>query len=101
MAEEYYEKAMRLVEEIRSGLLPSERKNFFEVKIQGFARSDPARGLTRVRMKLNRADGSIDYKKLEKLAQEVKPKLLLVAIPRVVPLSLTVMLAVEAKSLTM
>jgi tetratricopeptide (TPR) repeat protein len=59
-AEEYYEKAMNLVEDIRSGLLPSERKNFFEVKIGGFTRSDPARGLTRVRMKLNRADGSID-----------------------------------------
>ena len=59
-AEEYYDKAMKLVEEIRSGLLPSERKNFFEVKVGGFARSDPARGLTRVKMKLNRADGSID-----------------------------------------
>ncbi|MGO8821154.1 MAG: CHAT domain-containing protein [Desulfomonilaceae bacterium] len=59
-AEEYYEKAMKLVEEIRSGLLPSERKNFFEVKISGFSRSEPAKGLTRVRMKLNRADGSID-----------------------------------------
>jgi tetratricopeptide (TPR) repeat protein len=59
-SEEYYEKAMKLAEEIRSGLLPSERKNFFEVKVDGFSRSDPARGLTRVRMKLNRADGSID-----------------------------------------
>ena len=59
-AEQYYEKAMKLVEEIRSGLLPSERKNFFEVKTGGFARSDPARGLTRVKMKLNKADGSID-----------------------------------------
>jgi tetratricopeptide (TPR) repeat protein len=59
-AEKYYDKAMKLVEEIRTGLLPSERKNFFDVKMGGFSRSDPARGLTRVRMKLNRADGSID-----------------------------------------
>jgi tetratricopeptide (TPR) repeat protein len=59
-SEEYYEKAMKLAEEIRSGLLPSERRNFFEVKVEGFARSDPARGLTRVKMKLNRGEGSID-----------------------------------------
>jgi tetratricopeptide (TPR) repeat protein len=59
-AEEYYEKAMRFTEEIRSGLLPSERQNFFEVKVNGFQRSEPAKGLTRVRMKLNEAAGSID-----------------------------------------
>ncbi len=59
-AEEYYEKAMNQVEEIRSGLLTSERKNFFEVKIGGFARSEPAKGLTRVRMKLNRPDSGIE-----------------------------------------
>jgi tetratricopeptide (TPR) repeat protein len=58
-AEEYYEKAMNLLEEIRSGLLPSERKNFFEVKIGGFTRIEPAKGLTRVRMRLNRHDGAI------------------------------------------
>jgi len=59
-AEEYYEKGMNLTEEMRSGLLPSERKNFFEVKVNGFQRSEPAKGLTRVRMKLNQAAGSID-----------------------------------------
>ena len=58
-AEEYYEKAMNLLEEVRSGLLPSERKNFFEVKRGGFSRIEPAKGLTRVRMKLNRQDGGI------------------------------------------
>ncbi|MFH0958510.1 MAG: CHAT domain-containing tetratricopeptide repeat protein, partial [Pseudomonadota bacterium] len=58
-AEEYYEKAMNLLEEVRSGLLPSERKNFFEVKMGGFSRIEPAKGLTRVRMKLNRQDGGI------------------------------------------
>ena len=59
-SEEYYERGMTLTEEIRSGLLPSERKNFFEVKINGFYRSEPSKGLTRVRMKLNQAAQSID-----------------------------------------
>jgi tetratricopeptide (TPR) repeat protein len=58
-AEEFYEKGMNLVEELRSGLLPSERKNFFEVKTHGFLRSDPAKGLVRVKMKLNRSAESI------------------------------------------
>jgi CHAT domain-containing protein/Tfp pilus assembly protein PilF len=58
-AEEYYDKAMRLTEEIRAELLPSERKSFFDVKSNGFYRSEPANGLTRVRMKLNKAAGSI------------------------------------------
>jgi tetratricopeptide (TPR) repeat protein len=59
-AEEFYQKAMNIVEEIRSGLLPSERKNFFQVKVGGFQRSEPAKGLTRVRMKVNHPDGSIE-----------------------------------------
>jgi tetratricopeptide (TPR) repeat protein len=58
-AEEYYEKAMNQVEEIRSGLQPSERMNFFEVNESGFTRSDPAKGLARVRMKLNRPEESV------------------------------------------
>ena len=59
-AKEYYGKGMDLTEEMRSGLLPSERKNFFEVKVNGFDRSEPAKGLTRVKMKLNEAAESID-----------------------------------------
>ena len=59
-AEHCYEKGMKLTEEIRSGLMPAERKNFFEVKVGGFPRSEPAQGLTRVRMKLNKAADSID-----------------------------------------
>jgi CHAT domain-containing protein len=58
-AEDYFEKAMNLTEEIRSGLLPSERASFFQVKINGFSRLEPARGLTRVRMLENRAAESI------------------------------------------
>jgi len=59
-SEEYYDKGMTLVEEIRSSLLPSERKDFFDVKVQGFERSEPAKGLTRVRLKLNKAAQGID-----------------------------------------
>jgi len=59
-AEEYYAKGMKLTEEIRSALLPSERVNFFDVKINGFYRLAPAKGLTRVRMQQNRAADSIE-----------------------------------------
>ncbi len=59
-AEEYYDRAMKLTEEMRAELLPSERRNFFDVKSNGFYRSEPANGLTRVKMKLNKAGGSID-----------------------------------------
>ena len=65
-AEEYYEKAMNQVEEIRSGLLPPERTNFFEVKKGGFARSEPAKSLSRVRIKLNHPDASIAPSELTK-----------------------------------
>lgn len=59
-AEKFYERAMKLTEELRSGLLPSERKNFYDVRMGGFYRSEPARGLTRVRMKLNRPLESVE-----------------------------------------
>ena len=52
-AQALYEKAMKQTEELRAGLLPSERRNFYDVKIGGFYRSEPAKGLTRVLMKLN------------------------------------------------
>jgi len=58
-AASHYAKGMEMTEEIRSALLPSERQNFFEVRINGFARSDPAKGLTRVQMKLNESAESI------------------------------------------
>ncbi len=65
-AEKCYEKSLNLMEEIRSGLEPSERKNFFEVKTGGFTRSEPAKGLTRVRMLLNHPDASICPSELNK-----------------------------------
>ena len=59
-AERYFELSVSLTEEIRSSLIPAQRSLFFDVKINGFQRCDPARGLTRVRMKANRAAKSID-----------------------------------------
>ena len=45
-AEEYYEKGMKLTEEIRSGLLPCREKEFLRGQVNGFQRSEPAKGLT-------------------------------------------------------
>ena len=59
-AARYYQEGMHLTEEIRSGLLPSERVNFFRIRVNGFSRLDPAHGLTRVRLKQNRAAESIE-----------------------------------------
>ena len=50
----YYEKAVKLTEEIRSGLLPSDRENFFDVRISGFRRTDPYDGLARVLIKMKK-----------------------------------------------
>ena len=46
--------------------MPSERRNFFDVRIEGFARSEPAKGLTRVRIKLNRGVESLESSELTK-----------------------------------
>jgi CHAT domain-containing protein len=51
---------MKLTEEIRSSLQPAQRKNFFDVRIGGFYRSEPAKGLTRVRLKLNQSAQSVE-----------------------------------------
>lgn len=59
-AERFYEKGMDLAEDVRSMMLPSERKHFFEVKTGGFYRWEAAKGLTRVRMKLNKDAQSIE-----------------------------------------
>jgi CHAT domain-containing protein len=58
-AESFYTKGLEVTEEIRSKLLLSERKNFFEQKINGFARSEPAKGLVRVTLKQKKAAQSI------------------------------------------
>ena len=53
-AERYFRKAIELTEEIRSGLLPEERENFFDVRISGFRRTDPYDGLARVLLKMKK-----------------------------------------------
>ncbi len=58
-AMDFYTKGMELVEEIRSSLTPGQRANFYDVKINGFSRVEPAQGLTRVNMKLNQAADTI------------------------------------------
>lgn len=58
-AQQNYTKGLEIVEEIRSSLLLSERKNFFSVKVSGFLRSDPAKGLVRTSLKLQKPDRSI------------------------------------------
>ncbi|MFH0821652.1 MAG: tetratricopeptide repeat protein, partial [Pseudomonadota bacterium] len=63
-AEGLYGRAVSVTEEIRSSLVPSERREFFAVKVGGFPRDDPARNLTRVRMKRNRSVQSIDSSEL-------------------------------------
>ncbi|MEW6347982.1 MAG: tetratricopeptide repeat protein [Thermodesulfobacteriota bacterium] len=55
----YYSKAVDFVEEMRASLNPGQRTNFYEVQINGFYRSEPAHGLTRVKMKMNRSADSI------------------------------------------
>jgi len=58
-AEQYFRKAVELTEELRSRLLPAARKSFLSVKVNGFERAEPARGLTRVMFKLGRPADSI------------------------------------------
>src|SRR5208283_1057373 len=53
-AAEYYEKAVKHTEDLRSSLLPAEREKFFDVKINGFFRTAPYEGLARVYLRLNR-----------------------------------------------
>jgi CHAT domain-containing protein/tetratricopeptide (TPR) repeat protein len=50
-AEKQYDMAVQLVEDLRSGLLPSARRSFLSVRVNGFSRAAPAKGLTRVLMK--------------------------------------------------
>lgn len=61
MAAKYYENAIKLLEGICSHLLPAERPDFMEVRIGGFARSDPAIGLVRVKTKLDQSRASVHY----------------------------------------
>jgi tetratricopeptide (TPR) repeat protein len=55
---ENYTRAKSLVDNLASGLDPSQKKIFLEVKIGGFKRSEPAAGLKRIEMKLNKSAAS-------------------------------------------
>jgi tetratricopeptide (TPR) repeat protein len=58
-AKHHYAKAVGITEEIRASLLLSERRNFFAEKVSGFVRSESAKGLARVALKLNNPAASI------------------------------------------
>ena len=53
-AEDCFEKAVNLTEDLRSSLPMSQRETFFDVRIGGFLRTAPYDGLARVRIKLNK-----------------------------------------------
>ncbi|MGC8660851.1 MAG: CHAT domain-containing protein, partial [Desulfomonilaceae bacterium] len=53
-AVKYYELAVKLVEELRSSVERGQRERFFSVKVNGFYRTDPYKGLARVLFKINR-----------------------------------------------
>jgi CHAT domain-containing protein/predicted negative regulator of RcsB-dependent stress response len=53
-AEEYYRLGMQTVEDLRNSLLPSARRRFLAVRVNGFSRSEPAHGLTRILLKQKR-----------------------------------------------
>jgi len=58
-AEDSYANAVHLMEELRSTMLPAARRRFLDVRVHGFYRSEPARGLTRSIFKQGRAADSI------------------------------------------
>jgi len=53
-AEECFLKAIDLTEELRSSLPKARREKFFDVRINGFLRTEPYDGLARVRLRMNR-----------------------------------------------
>ncbi|MFC1836203.1 tetratricopeptide repeat protein [Thermodesulfobacteriota bacterium] len=53
-AKEYYSKAVKVTEDIRSSLQPSQRENFFHARVGGFYRKEPYEGLARVLKRLNK-----------------------------------------------
>ncbi|MDQ7785033.1 MAG: CHAT domain-containing tetratricopeptide repeat protein [Desulfomonilaceae bacterium] len=58
-AEYYYAGAAAVAEDIRDGLITPERRNFYSVSINGFARSEPAKRLIRVALKQGKPEQSI------------------------------------------
>ena len=54
VAEQYFLKAIDLIEDLRSSLSKDQRETFFDVRINGFLRTAPDDGLARVRVRMNR-----------------------------------------------
>jgi tetratricopeptide (TPR) repeat protein len=53
-AGKHYTQAMELTEELRGGLIPSQRRNFLSIRVNGFDRAEPAKGLNRLSFKQGR-----------------------------------------------
>ena len=53
-AADYFQQAVKLVEDLRSSLSADQRERFFDVRIGGFCRTAPYEGLARSLMRLNR-----------------------------------------------
>lgn len=58
-AQHHYSMAVRITEEMRDDLLPSERRNFFAEKVTGFTRGEPAKGLVRIALMQGNPGASI------------------------------------------
>jgi CHAT domain-containing protein/tetratricopeptide (TPR) repeat protein len=63
---EYFTKGLDHTERLRSGLLPALRRNFLDVRIDGFPRSAPAWGLVRVLSREGRWAETIQFSELTK-----------------------------------
>ena len=53
-AAEHYSKAVDYTEDLRASISPSARESFFDVKVEGFIRTEPYKGLARVLVKMKR-----------------------------------------------
>lgn len=66
-AVDYFRKAIDATEESRVGLTqPGEKENFFSVRVGGFKRTDPYKGLARVLLKLNRKEEALKWSEYTK-----------------------------------
>ena len=56
LSEKYYQEAFDLTEEMRASIEPDQRARFFEVRVNGFYRLDPYKGLARVKLKTGKTN---------------------------------------------
>jgi len=78
-AAKYFKKAVSATEEARSGLKNRhQRENFFRVKVGGFLRITPYKGLARVLMKMKQHESSLrqsEYTKARVYAEELSTRI--------------------------